>query len=246
MPVVGRQQLFRRSLYSLLLQDHVDWELVVYDGDPKDPQEASASTRKVFELVGDRLRYEVGPNLGLFPGFNRCLRATTGSVLYCMGSDDQLGAGALSGVVARFRTERYPTNLWVYGKTVSADAVGRRWGVDGAPTDLEKMLWRNSLGLPSVFWARGLWELAGGFDPRYHLAADYELWLRYWRYREPAFLDQELGIYCHHDGQASRVYAAELEVEVGKIRQRHQGFSALITTARNRQAVGRAAQVSVN
>jgi GT2 family glycosyltransferase len=31
---------------------------------------------------------------------------------------------------------------------------------------------------PEVFFRRALWERVGGFDPRYHLAFDYDFWVR--------------------------------------------------------------------
>ena len=94
------------------------------------------------------------------------------------------------------------------------------------------MLLRNRLGQPAVFWSRQLWLMAGGFDCRYRLAAYYDLWLRFWRLQEPLFLDQELGVHRHHDGQATRVHAARVEREARAVSMRHSFLSREVLKAR--------------
>jgi hypothetical protein len=234
MPVVGRRRWFQEAVLSLLAQGHEDWELVVYDGTPGAPQSADPITRKILELVGkERLSYQVGENLGAIRGFNHCLSRATGDILNVMASDDLLSPGALAAVSEAFEAERYPTNFWLYGRTVSTDVSGRRLGTDGAPASLGEMLVHNRVGIPSTFWAQGLMHLAGKFDPRFTLTADYELWLRFWRYRDPLFLDCDLGIYRHHEGQDSRMNALKLEREAEWVRTRHQFFSGEVQRARN-------------
>jgi glycosyltransferase involved in cell wall biosynthesis len=233
MPVFGRPRMFRQALFSILAQEHEDWELVAYDGSER-PQVEDPVTRQIFDLVGkDRLRYQVGPNGGAIRNFNRCFSRATGEILYAMGSDDLLSPGAFYSVSEAFEAERYPANFWLYGQTVSVDELGRRTGVDGVPTSFDEMLVHNRLGIPSVFWAKGLMGLAGLMDPRFTITADYELWLRFWRYREPSFLGRDLGVYRHHDGQDTRVHAVRVEREAEWIRVRHQFFGGEVRRARN-------------
>jgi glycosyltransferase involved in cell wall biosynthesis len=229
MPVFGRPRMFREALFSILAQGHEDWELVIHDGSER-PQ----VDQRIFDLVGpSRLKYQVGPNGGAIRNFNACFARSTGEIIYAMGSDDLLSPGAFYSVNERFEVERYPSNFWLYGRTVSVDEEGRRTGIDGAPTSLDKMLGHNRLGIPSVFWAKGLMGLAGQMDPRFTITADYELWLRFWRHREPAFLDRDLGIYRHHDGQDTRVHLARVEREVRWIRTRHTYFAGEVKRAQN-------------
>lgn len=233
MPTLGRHRYVRSALHSILLQEFDDIELVVRDGDPADPIVSDPQVKALLELM-PRLAYQAGPNLGLFGGFNDCLRRARGDVLYCMGSDDLLAPGALKAVNQEFEHERYPTTFWLYGRTVSITEEGRQTGQDPKNAiNLLKMLYNNSIGLPSVFWARGLYGLEGGFDRRYRHAADYDMWLRLWRRREPLFLDQELGVYRHHQGQACRVYADDLEDEAKRVGLRHRSMQDIIQSARN-------------
>jgi glycosyltransferase involved in cell wall biosynthesis len=234
MPVFGRPRMFRQALFSILAQEHEDWELVIYDGDPVAPQSDDPLTGRILDLVGkDRLNYRWGKNKGAIGNFNEVISSSSGEIIYAMASDDLLSPGALFSVSERFEAERYPSNFWLYGRTISVDESGRRLGVDGATTSLGQMLVHNRLGIPSVFWSRGLMNLAGGFDPRYAFTLDYELWLRFWRYREPFFLERDLGVYRHHTGQDSRINSVKLEREAERVRLRHKFFAGEIQRARN-------------
>lgn len=76
-------------------------------------------------------------------------------------------------------------------------------------------------------------SLAGMFDTRYAHASDYDFWLRMWRYREPIYLNQKLGVFCHHPGQNTQVNAAATEAEAKKISLRHQYLGDVIQKANN-------------
>ena len=97
----------------------------------------------------------------------------------------------------------------------------------------EQMLVCNRLGSPAVFWNRQMLELVGLFDTRYRWAADYDYWLRMWRRRPPEFLDQELGVFRHHGGNASQTHVAALEREAKKIASRQSMFGDIMERARN-------------
>jgi len=154
-----------------------------------------------------------------------------------MCSDDLLCPGALTAVNGVFTQERFGGPYWLYGKTISADITGKSLGVDGAPITYDQLLEHNRIGQPSVFWNRGMMELAGKFDPRYKHAGDYDLWLRFWARREPWFLGQTLGIFRHHDQQNTSVQVAAVEEEARKISVRHRSFGELIKRSRNTFAV---------
>lgn len=238
-PVVGRTRLFAMALHSLLAQEHEDWQLCVRDGSPE-PLSQHCDITPLFGVIGSRLRYEHGPNLGAVKMSNAALALSDAPIVNVMGSDDLLGSGALAMVSKEFERDKYPSTLWLYGKTVSITHDGRRTGIDGAPTTYADLLIHNRMGQPSVFVGRGALNLEVGFDPRFRYTYDYDLWLRLWRRREPLFLDQELGVYRHHEGQIVKAHAVELELEAEHVRLRHLTFGETITSARNVLAARRA------
>lgn len=235
LPVMGRPQWLRQALLSFLIQDYDDLELVVKDGDPNQPVVEDKGVAAVLSLLGQRVNYRCSRDRGIFDAANDCLKRATGDILNFACSDDLLCPGALVAVNQVFEQERFGGPFWLYGKTISADITGKTLGIDGKPTTYEALLKHNCVGQPSTFWNRKIMEMDGIFDPRYRHAADYDLWLRFWRRTEPYFLDQTLGIFRHHEKQNTTAQGAAVEVEARKISTRHQNFGSLIQRARNAQ-----------
>jgi hypothetical protein len=163
---------------------------------------------------------------------NDCLARARGDLFYFMGDDDMLAPGALRAVRERIERERFREPFWLYGRTVSADDSGKTLGIDGSVSSYGQMIEHNRIGGPSVFWSRGIAAISGNFDTRYRYAADYDLWLRLWRIREPEFIDQALGVYRHHEGQTSVAKRDELEREAKTISVRHRNLADTIYRAR--------------
>jgi glycosyltransferase involved in cell wall biosynthesis len=239
LPVFGRPRMLCQALHSILMQGYDDVELAVQDGNPEAPVIEDGQVKRVAALLGDRLNYSCGRDHGIFDAVNRCLRRVTGGILYFMCDDDLLCPGALEAVNAAFERERFGGPFWVYGQTISAHVSGRTQGIDGAPITYDQLLQGNKIGQPAVFWNRQMLELAGVFDTRFKWAADYDLWLRMWRVREPEFIGQTLGVHRHHDAQATRVNAASVEREARAISWRHRSLDDVVSRARLHQQLRR-------
>ena len=237
MPVMGVDcaKVLRSALHSILLQEYSDLELVLQDGDPDHPIVSDSHVDLLLSLLD--FKYAVGRDTGIFDAVNKCLRRATGNIIYFMCSDDLLCPGALVAVNEIFEKERFGGPFWLYGKTISADVTGKTLGIDGGSMTYRQLLEHNRIGQPAVFWNRQMMEIAGKFDLRYHHAADYEQWLRFWERREPVFLDQTLGIFRHRERQHSKVNSVALEAEAQKISLRHQDFGKLIARAHNALAL---------
>ena len=221
-----------QALYSILLQEHENYEVIIRDDDPIQPINP--------KLPDDRFRYVIESHLGTIAVANATFKYATGDILYLMGSDDLLAPGALYAVNEAFESDRFGGPCWLYGKTVSVSPHLRVQGIDGAPTTFQQLLKANCIGLPSTFWNRKIMNLAGPFDDRYKWAADYDMWLRFWRIREPIFLDQELGVYRHHSPRTSTEKLDEIEKEAAQISWRHTNMGDVLSRARSRWITKRA------
>lgn len=231
---MGRERMLVQTLHSLLAQEHTDWEVVIRDDDPEHPIENHPEFQRIRDFLGEQLKYVVEPHLGSYSRVcNATLSHSTGDILHVMGSDDLLCPGALYSVNEAFEAERFGGPFWLYGKTVSTDEHLRFQGIDGSSTTYEELLQHNRIGMPSTFWNRQMLNLAGKFDTRFRRACDYDLWLRFWRRREPLFLDRELGIYRHHDDNMSKVHGQEVEAEAKKVSERHQMWGVILDRAQN-------------
>lgn len=231
MPAYGRAAMVQQAIYSILAQEHSDYEVIIRDDDSQPSLNSFPNLSRLFDL--EKIRYIKGEHLGTFSKtVNATLQHAAGDILHIMGSDDVLAPGALYSVNEAFENERYSL-FWLYGKTISADSHLRFQGEDGGSTTYDKMLQANAIGCPSVFFSRQIHNIAGEFDCRYLYASDYDMWLRFWKIREPMFLNRELGIFRHHEHQMSTDQASEIEAEVKKIQMRCQ-MGQIFDVARRR------------
>jgi glycosyltransferase involved in cell wall biosynthesis len=235
MPVMGRPRMLAQALHSLLAQNYDNLELVLKDGDPNDPVIQYDCVHKALQCFGEKqIKYACGHDGGIFPALNDCLKRSTGDILYFMCSDDLLCAGAFQSVNRVFEDDRFGGAFWLYGKTISADENGKTLGIDGESTTLADLIQRNRIGQPSVFWNRAMLKLAGDFDTRYRFAADYDMWIRFWKSRPPLFLEQTLGIFRHHAGSDTQIHPVETGAVAAKVSLRHLYLGDVINRARNR------------
>lgn len=238
LPVFGRERMLLQALHSVLLQEHQDWEIIVRDDGPDKPVKDHPEVSRLFSFIGERLKYFIEPHLGTFSGVaNATIKHATGDVLHVMGSDDVLSPSALHVVNETFQysydsTRRGP--IWAFGKTLSAKPHLQFDGLDGEPVSYEELCVKNRIGCPSVFWNREIMYLVGRFDPRIKWAADYDMWLRFYDCTPPIFINQELGIYRHHNERMSVEREHEIEKEAKWVSFRHQAFRKIIRSARRR------------
>lgn len=235
MPAYNREEMLQQAIHSVLLQEHKDWEIIVRDDNPEKPLGNNFEIQRLFAYCEDRLKYYVGPHLGTFSKIaNATLAHATGDILGFLFSDDLLAPGALRTINETFESDSFDCAKWMYGKTISTDHHLSFIGIDGTEATFEEMLQCNRIGCPSVFWNRKMQNLAGTFDTRYKWAADYDLWIRFWRQRRPTFVNREIGIFRHHAHQMSTEQSAEIEEEARKISIRHTYLGDVINRARNR------------
>ena len=200
-PTKNRRTLLRTSLAGVLAQRDVDLEVVVVDDGSTD------GTADALLAMGDpRVRVLRNPtSQGVVAARNRGTAASTGDWVGFCDDDD----------------------LWAPDKLASqasaAAAAGRAWAVGGAvgfepdgsvlySTTPEagdvlaaQLPWRNAVpgGCSNVVARRELLEEAGGFDPRFRVLADWELWIRLARHGPPASVPVALVGYRMHGSNMS-------------------------------------------
>jgi glycosyltransferase involved in cell wall biosynthesis len=238
LPAFGREKMLQQAIHSVLLQEHEDWEIVIRDDGSDPPLHTHPELTKLFTFIGPRLKYIHEPHIGSFSGVaNGTVKHSTGEIIHVMGSDDVLAPSALYAVNQTFQ-EHYNTTtrgpIWAFGKTLSTKSHLQFDGMDGEPISYGSLLGRNSIGCPSVFWNRAIMNTVGRFDPRFKWAADYDMWLRFYECVPPLFINQELGIYRHHDDRMSVEQAAEIEREAKIVSRRHKQFKNIINRAHRR------------
>ena len=171
-PSYNQAQFLERTLASVHGQGYPDLEHLVLDGGSTD------GSVEIIRRYADRLAWwrserDAGQSAALREGFDR----STGEVLCWINSDDTLAPRALERV-GRIFSERPEVDL-IYGGLRTIDAHDRRLFTQWAALDLGTLVYESAFtSQPSSFWRRAIYQKAGGVDPAYRFAMDYDLFIR--------------------------------------------------------------------
>lgn len=205
-PCYNAAPFIAETIESVLAQDIPGLEYFVLDGGSKD------GTPEIIRRYEAQLAGWVSePDSGQTNAINRGLARTTGSVLGFLNADDVLQPGALRAVLDAF--DRNPDTELAVGEVEWIDAASRPVGTKhagsiadlGEALDIYRVWWgQRQFVQPEVFFRRSLWERVGSFDESYHLAFDYDYWVRCFRAgARVAKVPKTLVHFRLHDGQKS-------------------------------------------
>jgi len=170
---LNAQSFIAEAIDSVLAQDSDEYELVIVDGGSSD---GTLDVVRGFEArLGDRLRLSSEPDDGLYDAMNKGLRMARGRYIVYLGADDRMAPGALAAVDKALDASR--SRGIVCGATT---VVGRhgRWLEQPRSYAGDRVPKKAPARHQSIFVAREALQAARGFDTRYTIAADYDLYLR--------------------------------------------------------------------
>lgn len=173
-PSYNQAGVLEETLKSVHDQGYPRVEHIVLDGASTD------GSVDIIRRYAPRLAYwasepDGGQTQALIRGFARA----TGDILCWLNSDDVFEPRTLWEVGAFFR--RHPHARAVYGDAWWIDLQGR---VLRAKHEhgWSRFIWlydHNFISQSSTFWRRDLYEEVGGLDPRWDVAMDADLWIRF-------------------------------------------------------------------
>ncbi len=170
------------TIRSVLDQQGVNLEYIVCDGGSGD------GTADIIRSHAAQLAWWVSErDRGQVDAINKGFARATGNVLGFLNGDDVLAPGALKTVCDTLANN--PHADIVQGGVEWIDFDGRTLGTHlGDMNSLEDALdifrvwWGGRQWVqPEVFYRRALKDRVGSFDERYHLAFDYDFWVRCFR-----------------------------------------------------------------
>jgi glycosyltransferase involved in cell wall biosynthesis len=218
MPSYGHARFIRRSIHSVLNQNHPGTELIVIDGGSSD------GTQAILEEYGPEIAYwRSERDRGQSDALNKGFRRAGGDIFGWLNSDDIYLPGAFADV-ERFFIER-PEVQVVYGDWYTIDADDRiTERFLGLSYSRRRLITEGFFcNAQSMFWRRALHQRLGDFDLRLHYTMDYDLMLRMTT-RAPAraFLriDRPLGCFRVYAGQKTGAANEKVAQEHRLIAQR--------------------------
>ena len=224
-PVYNGIPYICEAIDSVLAQDCQDWELVISDNGSKDGTGDYLRT-----LCDPRIRVHEQPvNLGIMGNLNFLLAQARAPIAKILGHDDTLLSGSLERI-ACFMEERPDcavSRCWALGDELRYSKGGQlEWEgllpsrLEPAASVLAFATFGNMVGNICRAACRPRMVLqAGGFDPKYPSAGDYEGWKRVAGIFGICFQNEELVFERIHELQNSNVLTQrnQLDAQVNSI-----------------------------
>jgi glycosyltransferase involved in cell wall biosynthesis len=205
-------------------------EHVVVDGGSTD------GTVEILERA-DGIRFVSEPDRGLSHAMNKGIAMAKGDVIGDLNADDVYEPGAVQAVGEAIAAR--PSVEWVTGLCRIVDGQGRE--IRRAVTAYKNALVRryslalylthNFVSAPATFVRREALLAVGGFDERYRVSVDYDVWLKLARRGDPLVLDRYLAAFRMVEGTLSMSsYETQFREHAEQARRHGDGHRLAVAT----------------
>jgi glycosyltransferase involved in cell wall biosynthesis len=210
-PSYNAAEFIERTIDSVLAQSYRDLEVVVVDDGSSD------TTPDIVAAYGDPVRLIIQPNNGVSAARNRAIAESRGELIAFLDHDDLWYSDKLDRQV-RVLDARPEVGL-IYANADFIDQSDKRMWIYLAQSRLHRgqVLSRLFLDcfvpLLTTVVRKSLLADIGPFVTRWHIAEDYDLFLRAAECTEVDYVDEALAGYRIHSGNLSRNYSRRLSEE---------------------------------
>jgi glycosyltransferase involved in cell wall biosynthesis len=194
-PVYNSAKYIEQTIQSVLGQNYPDLEYFIIDG---------GSTDGTVDIIRNYEAQISGwlsePDNGMYDALNKGFARTSGEVMGWISATDQLHTGGLAVVGSVFRD--LSEVEWITGRPTGFNDEGMTTVVLDLPhwSHFRFLAGANRyIQQESTFWRRSLWERAGSrMDSSRRNCADFELWVRFFRYAKLYPVDALIGGFRAH------------------------------------------------
>ena len=200
------------NLRSVGAQSYWPIEHVIRDG---------GSTDGTVEILRSApgARWVSETDRGQTDALNKGLAESRGEIIGWLNSDDYLYPGAVE-VAVRVLEETGADA--VYGRCLLVDGGGAKIGFYRTePFSYQRLLIRNIIAQPALFFRRRLYDEFGPFDESLMFALDYEYWLRCGRRSSFIYVPELFAAYRIHPDAKTSTGAMKHAAEANMLRLRY-------------------------
>ena len=213
-----RQGRFLDQALSSIFSQGVPVEVFVMDGGSDD------ETLVVLDRWKDRLAgWRSCPDGGQSEAINEGIARGVAPYVCWLNSDDWLLPQGLSHLLTAL--ERVPDAALAYGRTWDwVEATDHRRRSLVLPFREWLMARVNVISQPGTLVRRSAWEAVGGVDAGLHMAMDYDLWWRLYRYAGvPVSVSEVVAVNRVHDQTKTNTQRQRHYQEAMTVVRRHYG-----------------------
>jgi glycosyltransferase involved in cell wall biosynthesis len=214
-PCFNAVEYLEETIQSIISQRYPNLEYIIIDGGSTD------GTLEIIKKYEQHLTFWISEkDEGLYFALNKGFKHATGEIMAWLNADDLLHQGSLNAVSQIFKEyniewlQGYPTLFNENSATVAHNThVYSKYHFY-----LNNHLGGNFIQQESTFWRKSLWEKSGAkLETKFKYAADFELWMRFFKHANINCTNTLLGGYRVRKEQLSRVYFKEYLLECDKI-----------------------------
>ncbi len=208
--VLNAVSTIEKCLTSILAQQGVEVELLVFDGGSTD------GTKAVIDRFAERLsHYESARDGGIYYAWNKGLVKMTGDWVCFLGADDAFASGDALYSTVSMALSIEPKPELVASKGLLIDAQGRPLREFGNPWNWNRLKHYVDYCHPGLLHSRELIERVGKFSTEYRITADYDLVVRAGPKTRAAYLNKVTVLIG--DGGVSRTSVYQLIDETYRV-----------------------------
>lgn len=219
-PTYNHANFIEESINSVLQQTYENWELIIIDDGSND------NTKEIVsKFIDPRIKYIYQNNTGVATAMNNGFNLATGDFFGWLDADNYYDKGILEKVINTILKDNKIEVI--YGNVCIIDVIGKKKKIHTAPQMLSYKKAQSDMSgsipvQPGVFFKKTLFHITQGFNPKYKVAGDIELWMKILKQNPVChYLNETFGYYRLDDKGISQstkgiIRGLKEMIEIGK------------------------------